>query len=160
MANLTLYYHYPRPVDIKGTPILTTDPTTFVPTDQTTPGVTLAGVDMSVLRDSFGYLTNYPLLMKLFCKDVVTDNTGTFVVSVTGTVVGMSPTNKIVVDRQDMRNFAITWSLGQPALGPSWDTISSSDATVTLTPLAPMTTVSMNCLLGIATDNIDRPEEN
>jgi hypothetical protein len=154
MANLELYRYSARPVDINGTPILVTSPATFVPVDQTTPGVTLAGVDLSTL-DSSGYLTNYPLLMKLFCKDIRVDNTGMFIVSVNGSATGTVQ----VCDRQDNRNFAMTWYLGH-STGASWDTITNSDATVSLKPIFPMTAVSLNCILGIATDNIDKPEEN
>jgi hypothetical protein len=154
MANLELYGYQTRPVD-NPTPILVTSPATFVPVDQTTSGVTLAGVDLTVLRDSDGYLPSYPLLMKLFCKDVIVDNTGEFILSVTGSVAQGS----VVVHRQDIRDFGLTWSLGH-STGSSWDTILNSDATVSLTPIAPMTTVKMNCILGIATNNIDRPEEN
>jgi hypothetical protein len=155
MANLEIFGYHPRPVDIKGTVILTTSPTTFVPVDQTTPGVVLAGADLAVLRDSGGYLPDYPLLMKLFCKDIITDNSGEFVLNVTGSAAQ----GNIVFHGQDVRNFGITWYLGH-STGSSWDTIRNSDATVSLLPIAPMTTVKMNCILGIATDNIDRPEEN
>ena len=154
MANLELFGYQRNPTE-KTTPILTTSPATFVPVDQTTTGVVLAGVDLTVLRDSDGYLPSYPLLMKLFCQDVIIDNTGEFILKVTGSVAQGS----VVVHRQDLRNFGLTWSLGSPT-GASWDTIRNSDATVSLTPIAPMTQVKLNCILGIATDNIDRPEEN
>jgi hypothetical protein len=97
--------------------------------------------------------------MKLFCKDVVTDRTGEFVVTVQGSLTGLNNPGQVICHRMDSRNFGMTWNLGYSA-GSSWETILNSDATVSVKPLAPMTSVSLNCILGVATDNIDRIEEN
>lgn len=154
MSSLKLYRNHSRPVDIVGTPILTNDPTPILSVDQTTAGVVFAGFDMGQLTSgSYGFNPKYPLLMKLFCSDVETDSTGEFIVRVTGTAATGNPK----IHRQDTRNFGLTWD---EKGNTGWQNIASADATVSVQPLAPMTFVRMNCVLGIATDNVDRPEEN
>jgi hypothetical protein len=159
-ANLEVYRFHLRPIDVVGAPILTTAPASFTAVSNTSPGVVFTGVDMSVLRDSEGFHTSYPLFMKLFCKDVSVDSTGEFIVSVNGSLAGMSSITYPSIHRQDDKNFVMAWSLGYSGWGRSWDSISSSDATISINPLSPMTSVSMNCILGVATDNINRPDQN
>ena len=149
MANLDVYRYIPSQTQIVGTPILTNSPVTQSTVDQTTSRSVLSGFNAADLtQPPFNYYPSYPLLMKLFCHDVVPDRTGEFIVTVTGS--GGSTT----AHRMDNNNFALTWSV------PRWDSIANVDTTVSVRPIAPMTSVKFNCICGIATDNIDRPSEN
>jgi hypothetical protein len=152
--SLNIYSYLVRPTDRVGTPILTSSTTPVTAIDQDTPGVVFSGVDISQLNAApYNYDTTYPLMVKMFCSEIVTDSTGAFRIKIEGSMAG----NTTTFQRQDTENFALTWY--QNGL-VNWTDITSGDATVSVQSLSSITQISMNCVLGIATNNIDRPEQN
>lgn len=146
--DLIPYEYRYREVDVVGTTILADRTTQTVAVDNTSPQVVLGPFDTTNLSDStYGYHTDYPLMMKLFCDTVVTDTTGEFEIAVTGSL-GSTAARRLNQDK-----FGMTWNIRD------WVSLTDADATVTLTPFPPMTSVSMNCTCGIATDYIDRKSE-
>jgi len=140
-------YHY-RPIDIVGTTILSDKTTQIINVDSTASQKVFGTFDTAPLTSApYGYHSNFPLLMKLFCYDIVTDTTGQFEVSVSGKL-GSS-----VCKRSNEDSFGITWNVRD------WASLTNADASVTITPLKPVTSVSMKCVCGLATDYIDRASE-
>ena len=130
------------------TPILADSSTIGVTVDNSATKAVLTRFDASGLQASFyGYDTTYPLLMKLFCYDIVTDSTGTFQVTVSGQLGGAG------AQRLNADNFGLVWKV------KNWADILDSDASVTILPYGSITSVSMKCTCGLATDYIDRASE-
>jgi len=146
--DLIPYEYRYREVDVVGTTILADRTTQTVAVDNTAPQVVLGPFDTTSLSGSkYGYQTDYPLMMKLFCDTVVTDTTGEFEITVTGSL-GSTAARRLNEDK-----FGLTWNIRD------WVSLTDADATVTLTAFPPITSVSMNCTCGIATDYIDRESE-
>jgi len=146
--DLIPYEYRYRQVDLVGTTILVDKTTQTVAVDNTASQVVLGPFDTSALSAApYGYHTDYPLMLKLFCDTVVTDTTGEYEIKVTGSL------GSTTARRQDDKKFGMTWKIRD------WVSLTDADATVTITPFSPLTSVSMNCTCGLATDYIDRKSE-
>jgi len=146
--DLIPYRYVYSNVNPEGTLILADSTTQEFSVSNTSPQVVLGPFDASGLQGSpYGYLTNYPLMVKLFCSSVTPDSTGVFKVSASGSL------GSAACERRNADSFALTWKVR------NWEDLTDADATVTITPRPPVTSVSMTCVCGLATDNIDRDDE-
>lgn len=140
-------YKYGRKVgNVVGTVLLADATTPVVAVDSTASQVVLGPFDASGLT-AYGCQTDFPLMLKLFCSDVVPDSTGEFKVTVSGLL------GSTALQRRDNESFGVSWNIRD------WASLADADATVTISMYLPMTSVSMNCVCGIATDYIDRKNE-
>jgi len=145
MASLIDYRYVAAPTLVPGTPILV-DSTNMVTVDQTTAGVVFGGFPGSDLTSApYKYEPRYPLMLKVFCQDVVFDRTGEFEVKVTGPAG-----SGLTCNRRNENSFALMLNVRD------WDMASSMDTTVSVLPRSPMVAVKMNCICGLATDAADR----
>jgi hypothetical protein len=132
----------------RQTTILADSSTIGMTVDSTATQAVLTTFDASSLQGSFyDFGTASPLMMKLFCYDIITDSTGAFQISVAGKYGSTS------MLRQDTKDFGLTWKVRD------WSTMTDGNVTVSLLPFSPMTSVSMKCTCGVATDYIDKASE-
>lgn len=141
-------YQYGRKYgNLVGTSVLADATTPVVAVDNTAPKVVIGPFDATGLKTSYGYHSDYPLLVKLFCDSVNPDTTGNFRVKVSGSL------GDAEIQRSNADSFSLTWDVRD------WVSLTDADATVTIMPYTPVTSVSMNCVCGLATDYIDRKSE-
>jgi len=144
LPDLATYRYVYRPVDYAGIPILTDNPTTAVTVTQAATQQVLGPFDASGLAQApYQFTQTSPIMFKLFCYNVVTDKTGEFEVNISGQL-GSTKCRRLNED-----SFAMTWDLD------NWYNLVGADASVSITPFSPMTTVSMKCICGIAPDSKD-----
>lgn len=150
LPNLSNYRYSYRSVDIVGTPLLTNSASPTVIVDQTTSSRALGAFDASGLSAApYNFEPTYPLTVKLFCNTVKMDRTGEFEVSVSGSLGGSNTKCR----RSDEKDFALTWKVRD------WNLLAGADATVSVKPLSPVTSVSMHCVCGLAPDAIDQKDQ-
>lgn len=141
-------YEYGRKFsDLVGTVLLADSTTQVFDVSDTTSQVVLGPFDGTGLVD-YGYQTDYPLMLKVFCYDITPDSTGDFKIKINGSLGGGTS-----IRRRDDSDFGLTWQIRD------WDKLVGVDATVTAQVFPPMTSVSMKCVCGLATDYIDRASE-
>jgi hypothetical protein len=145
---------------IAGTPILTPSPVTMLTVDQTTSQCVFSGITGSDLTSApYGYNPPYPLMLKLFCDNVEVDSTGEFKIKIEGPAFKTIEFprrnfNDLDFRRNKEKNFAFTWYV------KDWATKANIDATVSVHPYPPITSVSFQCICGLAENNINWPEQN
>jgi hypothetical protein len=148
MASLNLAKYQYNVTASRQTTILADSSTIGMTVDSTATQAVLTTFDASSLQGQFyDFGTTIPLMMKLFCYDIVTDSTGAFQISVAGKYGSTS------MQRQDTKDFGLTWKVRD------WANMTDGNVTVSLLPFSPMTSVSMKCTCGVATDYIDKASE-
>lgn len=147
MADLKKYEYGRKTLDLVGTVLLADSTTQVFNVSDTTSQVVLGPFDGTDLVD-YGYQTDYPLMLKVFCYDITPDSTGEFKLKVQGALGGGTS-----VRRRDDSDFGLTWQIRD------WAGLTDADATVTAQVFPPMTSVSMKVVCGLATDYIDRKSE-
>lgn len=146
--DLVQYEYKYQKTDIVGTIILADSTTQTVAVDNSTSQVVLGPFDTTgLVNGTYGYKSDYPLMLKLFCDTIDADATGEYKLTVSGSLGSTS------VKRTNLDSFGMTWNIND------WDSLTDADATVSLQAFSPMTSISMNCTCGIATDYIDRNSE-
>lgn len=146
--DLILYEYGRKPSNLVGTKILVDSTTQEFTVSDGTSQVVLGAFDASGLSGAaYGYQTDYPLMLKLFCYDVVPDSTGRFDISVSGKL------GDATSYRRGDEDFGMTWEKD------NWDALGEADATVSIRKYPPVTSVTLKCVCGIATDYIDRKSE-
>ena len=146
--DLKIYEYGMKSNDIVGTMMLVDSTTQVYTVSDGTPQTVLGAFDATGLVGGiYGYDSGYPLMLKLFAYDVVPDSTGRYDLKVSGKLGDMT------AQRLDDGAFGITWQKR------SWVGLTDADATVSVHPLPPMTSVSCKVVCGLATDYIDRASE-
>lgn len=146
--DLKMYEYGLKSNDIVGTMILVDSTTQVNTVTDSTSQVVLGAFDATGLVGSpYGYDSGYPLMLKLFAYDVVPDTTGVYELRVSGKLGDMT------AQRLNDADFGITWQKR------SWVGLTDADATVSLHPLPPITSISCKVVCGLATDYIDRDNE-
>lgn len=146
--DLIKYEYGRKPNELVGSMILADATTQIHPASDSTAAVVIGPFDATGLTGApYGYQTDYPLMLKLYCSSVNPDSTGEFKVTVSGKL------GDATCQRESAKDFALTWKIR------NWDALTDADATVSIRPYPPVTSVSMNCVCGIATDYVDRDGE-
>ena len=148
MSLITVYHSSALFNSIAGTPILANSATPVACTSAS-PTVVFTANGADLATDPYDLEPKYPLLLKLFCTEVV----------MTGTVAYPNPEYIVYITgpagttchRLDEKNFGLTLRV------ENWST-AVLNTTVTILPLPTLTGVTFNCLAGLALDNMNRPE--
>jgi len=151
MASLTLVHHSVTPFNsVSGCPILVNSATPVSCSSTASTGVFSVAAGSDMTGNPYNFSPRYPLLMKMFFTNVVMD--GTVAYPNPEFIVNVSGPTPFKCHRIDEKNFGISLWIKQ------WDT-KSLDTTVSITPISPLTGVTMDCLTGLATDTQDKSEE-
>lgn len=147
--SLTTVYHSVAPFNsVTGCPILTNSATPVSCASGSDTGVLAISSGSDLTSGAYSYLPQYPLLMKLFFTSVKMD--GTVAYPYPEYIVRVSGSTTFTCHRTDEKDFGLSLKI------KNWDA-RCLDTTVSITPIPPLTSVTMSCLAGIATDTQDTP---